>query len=209
MEAVVCRITTPRLEKLYIHFFYPVTFSDLHLLQFINTTENFKFDSVKFKFFGDSVRVEVYPREAEMYARSLHFDSWPLDYQVSIVAQIFNSLGQISSTVEHLTLEYREHGWSSEELNEVDRTEWRKLLRPFSNVKTLRVDDGLVTELSRSLRLDAGELPLELLPKLQELTYLGSGDTGSTFASFLNARQNAGRPVTLVRSSPRSVTPPS
>jgi hypothetical protein len=72
------------------------------------------------------------------------------------------------------------HSRSSEEHNEVDRTEWRKLLRSFSNVKTLRVDDGLVKELSRSLRLDDGELPLELLPELQELTYSGPerGDTG-------------------------------
>ena len=124
---------------------------------------------------------------------------WHLDWQVSSVAQIFNSLSQIFSAVEHLTLEHEVHSRSSEEHNEVDRTEWRKLLRSFSNVKTLRIDDGLVEELSRCLRLDDGELPLELLPELQELTYSGSGDTGDAFTSFIDARQNAGRPVTLTR----------
>jgi len=64
------------------------------------------------------------------------------------------------------------------------------------------VEDGLVEELSRCLRLEDGELPLELLPELQELTYFGSGDTGDAFTSFIDARQNAGRPVTLVRHSP-------
>ena len=52
---------------------------------------------------------------------------------------------------------------------------------------------------SRCLGLEDGELSLELLPELQELTYSGSGDTGDAFTPFIDARQNAGRPVTLVR----------
>ena len=143
--------------------------------------------------------MEVHPPQAAgMYALSIDVLSCHLDLQVSSVAQIFNSLGQIFSTVEHLTLKYEEHTQSSEEHNGVDRTEWRNLLGSFSNVKTLRVDDGLVKELSRSLRLDDGELPLELLPELEELAYSGSGDAGDGFKSFIDARQNAGRPVTLV-----------
>jgi hypothetical protein len=63
---------------------------------------------------------------------------------------------------------------SSEEHNEVDRTEWRKLLRPFSNVKTLRIEKGLVKDLSRCLELEDGEFPLELLPELQELSIMGA-----------------------------------
>jgi hypothetical protein len=134
-----------------------------------------------------------------MYALILTVDSWHLDWQVSSVAQISNSLGQMFSAVEHLTLEHEEHSLSSEEHNEVDHTEWLRLLRSFSNVKTFRIDNGLVEELSRCLELDDGELPLGLLPELQELTYSGSGDTGDAFTSFIDARQNAGRPVTLVR----------
>jgi hypothetical protein len=115
------------------------------------------------------------------------------------MAQISKSLSQIFSAIEHLTLEHEAHSQSSEEHDEVDRTEWRNLLRPFSNVKTLRIEDGLVEELSRCLQLEDGELPLELLPQLQELTCSGSGDTGDAFTSFIDARQNAGRPVTLFR----------
>jgi len=87
---------------------------------------------------------------------------------------------------------------SHEEHSEVDRTEWRKLLRPFSNVKTLRVGKGLFKDVSRFLELEDGEFPFELLPKLQELRYYGSSDTGGAFASFIDTRRNAGRPVTLV-----------
>ena len=100
--------------------------------------------------------------------------------------------------MEHLTLVHNVHNRSSEEHNQVDRTEWWRLLSPFGNVKTLRIH-GLVEELSRCLRLEDGEFPMELLPELQELTYPGSGDTGDSFTSFIDARRNADRPVTLVR----------
>jgi hypothetical protein len=66
----------------------------------------------------------------------------------------------VFSAVEHLTLEHEVHSQPSEEHNDVDRIEWRNLLRSFSNVKTLRVEDVLVEELSRCLRLEDGELPL-------------------------------------------------
>ena len=48
---------------------------------------------------------------------------------------------------------------------------------------------------------------MELLPELQEFTYSGSDDIGDAFTSFIDARRNAGRPVTLVRPSPKSVEP--
>ena len=128
------------------------------------------------------------------------------DWQVSFVSQISDSLSQIFSVVEHLTLEHEVHDQSSEEHNEVDRIEWRKLLRPFSNVKTLRIDHGLVGEISCSLRPDDEELTLELLPELQELTLTGSADVSDAFTLFIDARHNAGHPVTLARSISESLS---
>jgi hypothetical protein len=118
----------------------------------------------------------------------------------------------VISAVEHLTLLHEVHSHSTEEHNDVDRIEWRKLLRSFSNVKTLRVRFGLVEELSRCLRLEDGEPPLELLPELQQLTYYhGSGDSDA-FTSFIDSRRNAGHPVTqsvltreqVLRTDPRT-----
>lgn len=90
------------------------------------------------------------------------------------MVQIFNLSGQIFSTVEHRTLKYEE---SPEGHIDADRSEWRKLPRPFRNVTTLRVDDGLVKEISHCLQPDVGGLPMELLPKLQGLIHSGSSDT--------------------------------
>ena len=101
--------------------------------------------------------------------------------------------------MEHVTLEHEVHTRSSKEHNEADRTEWRQLLGSFRKVKTLRIAEGLVEGLSCCLELDDGEFPLELLHELQELTYFVSGNTGDVFTSFIDVRQDAGRPLTLVR----------
>jgi hypothetical protein len=210
LEAVVHRITAPQLEKLRIQLFLQTTLSVLRLPQFMDTAENLRFDSTKIKFSKNLVSVGMYLHEkAKMYAPvSMNVFCWFLDLQVSCMAQIFDSLSQGLFTVEHLTLEHEEPS-EEHERNEFEidravraewsRTEWRNLLRSFSNVKTLRVDNRLVEELSNCLRVDDGEPSLELLPELQKLTYSGSSDTGDAFTSFIDDRQNAGRPVTLVQ----------
>lgn len=86
--------------------------------------------------------------EVEKYAISINVDGRHHGWQLSSVALISSSLSQVFSEVEHLTLGYAVYRQSSEEHNEVDHTEWRKLLGPFINVKTIRIDDRLVGELS-------------------------------------------------------------
>ena len=210
LEALVHWITTPRLEKLEILLFNQLMFLTPRLSQFVNTSENLRFESVKFKFCDSAVYVKAYPVEGiKEYTFAITVDCWHLDWQVSSAAQISNSLTQIFSAVEHLILVHEVHSESSDEHNEIDRTEWRKLLKPFSNVKTLRIDDGLVEDLSRCLQSEDGEPPLELLPELQELTYSGSGDTDDAFTSFMVTRSNAGRRIALARRSPIPTPYPS
>jgi len=136
LEALVHRITAPRLEKLNIEFFNQLRFPVPCLLEFMNTTENLRFDTAGFRFSDGQVNVAVYNREETGYAFSVRIFSWHLDWQVSSMAQISNSLGQMFSAVEHLALTHEVHDRSSEEHNEVDRNEWRKLLRSFRNVKS-------------------------------------------------------------------------
>jgi hypothetical protein len=210
LEAVVCRITTPRLESLQVQFFKQLTFTVPRLLQFMNSIENFRFDIAVIRFKDKKIQMLTIFDGGYTGGVTLTFvvtvDCWHFDWQVSSAVQISNALSQVFSAVEDLTLEHEAHGQSSEEHNDVDRIEWRNLLRSFNNVKTLLVKDRLVKELSDCLRLEDGELPLELLPDLQELTYSGSGDADDAFTSFIDSRQSVGRPVTLVRHSP-SPTP--
>ena len=205
MEAVVRHLTTPRLEKLGIGlngFPNQLTFSIPCLVQFIHTTENLRFTRARFLFSDEEVDVEAYTHEeatGKSYILSIEAECCHLDRQVSSAAQIFNALSQKFLAVEHLTFEHSVHRLSSEEHNEVDRIEWHKLLGSFSNVKTLRIADELVGEFSRCLRLDDGDFPLDLLPKLEELTFSGSGAVDDAFTQFIDSRKNAGCPVTLTR----------
>jgi hypothetical protein len=214
MEAVVRRIVTPRLEKLDIKFFKQLTFSVPFLLQFMKI-ENLRFDRADIEFANYGVYMRVYPEGALMHSLSINVRCWHLDWQVSSVAQISNSLSQIFSTMEHLTVElptlgpilgYEVQSLSSEEHNEVDPNEWGKLLRSFNNVKALRINDRIAKELSRCLQPDDGESLLELLPKLEPggLIYSGGTNDPDALKSFGNIFRalRARQPVTPVRHGP-------
>ena len=204
VEAFVPQITTPRLDKLVIIFSKQLTVSVPHLVQFMNTTESLRFDSAKIVFCDGRVDMKLYSRGGdEIHALSLTVESSHPTSQVSSMAQISDALSQAFSTVEHLALELEEvYTPSYEGHSDVDPTEWRRLLRSFSNVKqvkTLLIAERLVEQVSRCLQLDGGEVTLDLLPDLQELTYSGSGNAGDAFTSFIDARQNAGHLITLTR----------
>jgi len=135
-----------------------------------------------------------------MYALYINVGCGHADWQVTSAAQIFSVLRPAFSAMENLTLEgYRRYGVSSEWRSEADRRQWRDLLGSFSSVKTLRVADGLISQLSRSLQVDGGESPIELLPELKELSYSYDRGFDNAFTAFIDARRIAGRPVTLVR----------
>ena len=143
-EAVLSRITASRLEDFQICYPKQLTFPVPELVQFMGRTDNLRFDRAILYFYSERVYVEFNPPKAKTFSFSINVDCWHLDWQVSSVTQIFNALSQVISAVERLTLVHEAHRQSSEEHNEVERTEWRKLLRPFSNVKTLQIDNELV-----------------------------------------------------------------
>jgi hypothetical protein len=201
LEALLLCMMAPRLASVQVIFFNQLSFSLPHLQTFLNTAENLRFGSAKLVFMPHGVSMSVYPHEgARMYAMSVDVRCGHVDWQVASSAQIFSVLREALSTVEDLTLEYRRRVVSSEWRNEADRTQWRDLLRPFNNVKTLRMNPGLVDQLSHSLQLDDGESPTELLPELKELSYSPfSLSSIHSFIPFIDARRIAGRPVTLIR----------
>lgn len=206
LEVLIRQIATPRLERLHIMLFDLFASSIPCLVQFMNTTENKRlcFDSAKLEISDDQVRVETYPHEENRrYSFSIRVESSRLNAHISSMARIVDALGQVFSAVDHLILDgSRSYEYDFNFSLVVDRTEWYQFLRPFSNVKNLHVNHGLVQEFSYYLQLNDGELPPELLPELQELTCPWSSYASDVFTSFIDARQNAGHPVSLVCRSP-------
>jgi len=198
LEALLPRVAMPLLEKLQIIFFNQLSFVIPHLVQFICAIENLKSRSAVFWFQRHSVIMATFAHEGArghtfyMEVRCSHFD-----WQVAISAQIFNRLSPIFVAVEHLALGYQEHRPSFDWHNEADHTKWRELLRSFSNVRTLLVGEGLIGELSRSLRQDHGEPPPGVLPMLRELVCYAKGSVGDSFLPFIKVRKASGVPVSL------------
>ncbi|KAI0246011.1 hypothetical protein BJV78DRAFT_1286853 [Lactifluus subvellereus] len=198
LEGLLAQISAPALEGLNIELFNQQTFTVPHLLQFVGTPETLSFSTIRLAFENDFARLVVFPLEGqEIYPFTVQIMCRHLDWQVSSAAQIFDTLQPVLSVVEKLTLSHVEHNQSSEWHNEVDRTLWHQLLRPFSNLKTLHVQNELVGKLAGSLQTDDGEPPLEFLPNLEEVGYSGEDDARDSFTPFVDQRQLAGHPVNL------------
>jgi hypothetical protein len=106
----------------------------------------------------------------------------------------------VLSAVEHLTFDYDRYYVSSEWNRQADSSHWIELLGSFEKVKTLRVEDELVEQVSLALQHDEGGSQKELFPELQELSYPSrdvSRGTSDAFTLFVDVRRIAGRPVTV------------
>jgi hypothetical protein len=196
LEDLVARISTPSLSTLHIGLFDQPSgsFTVPHLIQFMQTSENYRFRAVQVTFGTHSVSLHAVPWKWDISLMEIRYKY--LDSHAFAV-QWFGTLSPVLSTVEQVTFSYEEHDQSSEWHSNVDRGQWRELLRPFTNAKTVCVQDDLVSKISRSLPSDDGEPPLELLPNLEEVGYSGASDALDAFATFLNERQGSGHPVRL------------
>jgi hypothetical protein len=191
-------MTTPVLKTFNVYFFNQLRFSVPYFLQFMMATEYLTFSSIRFLFHRDAVAVFAYPSLGDRLVNfNVEVACQHLDWQLCSVSQIFNTLGPLFPAVVDLTLDYREHTISSQRHNQVDRTQWREFLRSFRNVKTLRVHNSLVEDLSHSLLLN-GAPPLEVLPELQELVCPPACISGQAFTPFILERKAAGRPLYLI-----------
>ncbi|KAI0247554.1 hypothetical protein BJV78DRAFT_910103 [Lactifluus subvellereus] len=198
LDDLLARISAPVLSTLSIVLFHQLAFTVSHLSQFMGTSEKIlKFSAVLLDFNFDSFGLRFNQPGKGDNATMWIIKSRHLDQQVASAVQVLTALQPVLSVVEQLILGhlYRQ---SSEGHNEVDRTLWRQLLRPFNNLKTLYVQGELERfgKLARSLQTDDGEPPLELLPNLKEVVYSGGCDARA-FTPFIDERQVAGHPVNL------------
>ncbi|KAH9955475.1 hypothetical protein BC827DRAFT_1158216 [Russula dissimulans] len=196
LEVLLSCMTAPLLTKLQVFFINQLTSHLPHLLQFLNTAENLRFSNATLVFGGESFSAMVYPKnlkEARKHALYMSVACRHVDWQVASAAQIFSVLRSAFCAVENLTFR---HYWGG---SKADRTQWRDLLKSFGDVKTFRVTSGIVSQLSRSLYVEDGESPVELLPELKELSYPNRPEFDDVFTPFIDARRIAGCPVTVVR----------
>ena len=199
LEALPPRITIPLLERLQVHFFNQLTYSIPNLQQLISAAGNPRLNTATLRFTMNYIVVMVYPyKGARMFTLEMSLAARHLDWQVACMAQVFHTLRTTFSVLEDLTLMYLRRSLSLEWNNEADRAQWRELLVSFDKVNTLQVDHELVWKLSHSLQPSEGESPTEQLPELQEISYPGTRPLRDAFTLFVDARQIAGHPITVI-----------
>lgn len=202
-EALLPWITVPLLERLRFYFFNQPTYSIPHLKELLDTTGNLRLKYARLTFYDDHVGMTVYPyKGAKMYTLDMSLIGRNFNWQVASTARVCRMLRTVLFEVEHLVLDYERQNMSLWWGAVAHRIHWRELLWTFHNAKTLYLRFWLVEQLASALQPGEEESPTELLPELQELSYLAvSGTVAShdAFAGFIDERQKAGRPVTVVR----------
>jgi len=200
MEKLLPCITAPLLAKLEVIFSDGPLSSVPYLLHAINPAGILRFSKANVIFHEEHVDVKAYRNKKDKtYTLGIRVTCDELNRQITSAAQIFNTLRELFSSTERLVLQCpRSIEWWRWFIH-ANRTQWRDLFRPFNTVKILRVPQPLVRELSDALQVHDEESPTELLPELNELFYCSSDDPDDEFISFIDARQNVGRPVTLIR----------
>jgi hypothetical protein len=196
LEGLVAWISAPSLSILRVNLFNQLPLTVPRLCQFIQSSENLTFRAVQVAFRGLAVSLHAVPW---MWGNPLmlQIGCRHLDSQVASAVQLFGTLSPVLSVVEQVALSYDEHYHPSAWDNNIDRSQWHELLRPFSNAKTIHVDRSLISRIFRSLPSDDGEPPLELLPNLEEIGYPGGRDARDALTRFTNERQVSGHPVSL------------
>jgi hypothetical protein len=196
LEGLVAWISVPSLSILRVNLLNQLPFLVPSLCQFIQSSESLTFRAVQVAFRVLAVSLHAVPWN-QGNPLMLQITCGDLDMQVASAVQFFGTLSPVLPVVEQVALSYDQHYYPSAWHINVDRSQWRELLRPFTNAKTIHVKDGLISRIFHSLPSDEGEPPLELLPNLEEIGYSGGSDARDAFTRFLNERQVSGHPVSL------------
>ena len=191
----IVRIDTPMLEELQMILFSDVIPDISQLHKFIDRTDRLK----------TFIQAEVYFRSWEVQAIfkphadiGLDIACQVSDSPLSSMMRLLEQLLPIPARVEQLEL----HEFVIEdEWQDVDDSQWLRLLSPFVSVKSLYVSVGLGPFLASVLEELAWDKATEVLPRLDNLFLEGLGSllVEENIDSFVSMRQLTGHPVVVQR----------
>ena len=215
LEGLVSCIHAPLLTSFMLLFFSQPSTPLPCLSEFLTAAEELRYSMCSFTFSGltenlmnPSVSIviaglkEFVHHFLEEALFHICFPCRSLDAQVACAAQISTALAPVLSSVERLHLRYYAMDWHMGLLPEIPREAWFELLQPFSNVKKLRLDSGMMQKLSDAL-CPGDRQPAEgVLPKLSKILRPHHADFGGILDLFIAACQAMGQPISKHRYPP-------
>ena len=205
MEALVAQINTPLLRHLCIKLFGEALFEASQLNQFVDRAAKLKARRALLEFYD-------YSDVARFSLSEDLVDGTTLVLPISCTANLnfqlpfLDALSRSSpSPLRYSSLErldilivYAEPLWGYD----MDSTPWLELLRPFTAVKDLYLDNRSLQQLTPTFQELAKEGAADVLPALRRFfvqNYEQSRDASAqgAFVSFIAARQLSGHPITV------------
>ena len=160
-------------------------------------TESPRLYAVKVAFYDENMVVTMHPHKQDsMPTLRLRLLRSNPTAGLECMAQVFHLTREVFTEVASLTFEDKT-SWVLHRRFAIHAS-WHELLRPFNQVRTLRVSGGdLIEVLSLSLLPIDGESAIGLLPMLGVLSCPKGSQVGESCVLFLDTRRNAGFPVTI------------
>jgi hypothetical protein len=185
-EDLVAQIDAPQLGRLQIEYRGSrKDFQIPQLCKFIDRSEKLKISQIRraiLQLFHDGISLRLFHRGQSSFDISIHGDT---------MGQVVSQISATLSNVDALCIDHDyENVWRVGH-----GIRWLEIFCPFTAVKGLIVDDFLSSHISFALEMVTEERVAEVLPALELLCL--KGDSVSLEA-FLAARQNLGRPVTVI-----------
>ena len=206
LEGILACIIAPVLRKFDVFFLDQHSYGTLpNLSRFLNATAELSFRVAMINFDEYCVIInsgdqggDIRPSRGDKLPFCLCGWVDPSTWHIASASDICNTFGPVFSVTEELILgHYHKYDTQSERRGNVNRVNWRTILRQFRNIKTLSIPNELIEELSLSLEPDC-EGYLALLPELQQIVVTeGFRKLGNEFDAFIVSRRIAGRPVNV------------
>ena len=196
LEDLVTLIDTPKLQILDIIFLDQIDFDTQRLSQFINRAPKpSKRDEAHVEF-CDHDRAFVWSTILSIFIHCREPRR-----RLSSVARICNPSLSLTGTVEDLYIEVNnrstEKYWYDDS---IENTLWLQLLRPFTAVKNLYLDEELAPDIAAALQELVGARMTEVLPSLQTI-FVRKPERSRAFQEniwqFVEARQLSVHPISI------------
>ena len=202
LEDLVARIDAPLLEKLNITFFHQLLFDTPQLALFINRIPKFQIRDKARVVFSDWDVWFIFPKSIDGRL-TLEISCTQLDWQLSSLVQVCKSSfpPALISTVQHLYIEEHRGQYKSDDIDNIESSQWLRLLRPFTGVKHLYIPPKLTPSIAPVLQELVGERVTEVLPALKTLFLenLPSEPVQEAIEKFVSARQVIGHTIAVSR----------
>jgi hypothetical protein len=203
LEDVVAHIDAPLLDVLCITFFHQLAFDTRQLAQFIGRAPKLEgHNEARVVFSERAVQVTfLLPSQVLIEEKiKLGVPCKHPDLQLLSATQLCTqSFPQaFIPTVEHLYIVESKYSARPRWENNIQKSQWLALLRPFTAVKDLYLSEEIVPLIAPTLRELVGERVTEVLPALQCLFLEGvhtSGPVLGAIAPFIAARQLSTHPI--------------